>query len=50
MGDFRPPDLARLGLSPLFLSFEGLWRAMEILAEILEARMASAGAQLDASA
>ena len=34
--DFRTPDTIRLGLSPLFLSYGDVWRALETLAEILE--------------
>lgn len=33
--DFRTPDTIRLGLSPLFLSYAEVWRALETLAEIL---------------
>ena len=36
IGDFRAPDLMRFGFSPLFLSFEDVWRASRILADILE--------------
>lgn len=38
MADFRAPDTVRLGCSPLFLSYEAVWSAMEALAEILESR------------
>ena len=34
--DFRTPDTIRFGLSPLFLSYAEVWRALETLAEILE--------------
>lgn len=36
--DFRTPDTIRLGLSPLFLSYADVWRALETLAEILETK------------
>ena len=35
IGDFRAPDILRLGLTPLYLSHEEVWRAGEILAEIM---------------
>ena len=35
IGDFRDPDILRLGLTPLYLSREDVWRAGEILGEIL---------------
>lgn len=35
IGDFRAPDLMRFGFSPLFLSYEDVWRAAEILADVL---------------
>ena len=36
IGDFRDPDILRLGLTPLYLSYEHVWRAGEILREIVE--------------
>ena len=36
IGDFRSPDVLRFGLTPLYLGFEDIWRAVEILAEIME--------------
>jgi kynureninase len=35
VGDFRAPDVLRLGLTPLYTSFEDVWRAVEILAEVI---------------
>lgn len=35
IGDFRTPDILRLGLTPLYLSHADVWRAGEILGEIL---------------
>ena len=31
IGDFRKPDVLRFGLTPLYLGFEDVWRAVEIL-------------------
>ncbi|PZO74775.1 MAG: kynureninase [Sphingomonas taxi] len=36
IGDFRDPDILRLGLTPLYLSHEDAWRAGDILREIVE--------------
>ncbi|HJU98030.1 MAG TPA: kynureninase [Jiangellaceae bacterium] len=38
VGDFREPDLARFGFSPLYLRFVDVWDAAEHLAEVLESR------------
>jgi kynureninase len=35
IGDFRDPDILRLGLTPLYLSHEDVWRAGEILRDVL---------------
>jgi kynureninase len=35
IGDFRDPDVLRLGLTPLYLSHADVWRAGEILADVL---------------
>ncbi|HTU10317.1 MAG TPA: kynureninase [Allosphingosinicella sp.] len=35
IGDFRAPDVLRFGLTPLYLGFEEIWRAVEILAAIM---------------
>ncbi len=36
IGDFRDPDILRLGLTPLYLSHEDVWRAGDILRETME--------------
>ena len=36
IGDFRDPDILRLGLTPLYLSHEDVWCAGEMLKKILE--------------
>jgi kynureninase len=36
IGDFRDPDILRLGLTPLYLSHEEAWRAGEILQKVIE--------------
>ena len=35
IGDFRAPDVARFGLTPLYLGFADVWRATERLAAIV---------------
>jgi len=35
IGDFRDPDVMRFGLTPLYLGFEDIWRAVDILADIM---------------
>jgi kynureninase len=35
IGDFRAPDVARFGLTPLYLRFEDVWRAVDACAKIL---------------
>ena len=35
IGDFRDPDILRLGLTPLYLSHEDVWRAGDILADVM---------------
>ena len=36
IGDFRAPDILRFGLTPLYTRFEDIWRAVDILADILD--------------
>jgi kynureninase len=38
IGDFRAPDILRFGLTPLYLSYEDIFRAVEILSDIMEKR------------
>jgi kynureninase len=38
VGDFRAPDIARFGFSPLFLGFAEVWEAAQILCEVLATR------------
>ena len=35
IGDFRAPDVVRFGLTPLYLGFEDIWQAVDILAAIM---------------
>jgi kynureninase len=38
VGDFRAPDLVRLGFAPLYLSYVQVWDAMETLRAVLESQ------------
>ncbi|NJR79504.1 kynureninase [Sphingomonas corticis] len=35
IGDFRAPDAVRFGFTPLYLGYANVWRAVEILADVL---------------
>ena len=36
IGDFRPPDVIRFGLTPLYLGFEDIWTGVDRLAAIMD--------------
>jgi kynureninase len=36
IGDFRDPDVLRFGVTPLYLGYEDVWRAVETLYEVME--------------
>ena len=38
VGDFRAPDAVRFGFTPLYTRFEDVWRAVEIMAQVLDTR------------
>jgi kynureninase len=39
IGDFRPPDMCRFGLAPLYTRFVDVWDAVERIAEVVESGM-----------
>lgn len=38
IGDFRAPDILRCGFTPLYTSYEDVWRAVAILSDVMESR------------
>jgi len=36
IGDFRAPDILRFGLTPLYLQYEDVWRAVTVLREVVD--------------
>ncbi len=36
IGDFRAPDVLRMGFTPLYTGFADVWRAVEILRDVME--------------
>ena len=38
VGDFRAPDILRFGFTPLYTSFADVWRAVEVLSDVLATR------------
>jgi kynureninase len=36
IGDFRAPDVARFAITPLYQRFEDVWRAVDILGEVMD--------------
>jgi kynureninase len=38
IGDFRTPDCIRLGIAPIYLSFAGIWDAVQHLKAVMQAR------------
>ena len=43
IADFRSPDLLRVGFSPLILTYEDIWRSVEILAKVVGEESYKAG-------
>lgn len=42
IGDYREPEIMRFGVTPLYLGYEDIWNAVEILRDIMETRAWSA--------
>ena len=36
IGDFRAPNVLRFGFTPLYVSFEDLWKSVQILKDVME--------------
>lgn len=44
VGDFRAPDILRMGFTPLYTRYEDVWRAVETIAQVMSERaFAAAG-------
>ena len=50
IGDFRAPDLMRFGFAPLYLRFQDVWDAAEILAQCINAETGATPASAGSSA
>ena len=37
IGDFREPDILRFGITPLYLGYEDVWRAAQVIQQVLDA-------------
>ena len=38
IGDFRAPDVLRMGFTPLYTRFEDVWRAVDLLGQVMDTR------------
>ena len=38
IGDFRTPDIIRLGITPLYLRYVDLWDAVHVVREVMDTR------------
>ena len=38
IGDFREPDILRFGITPLYLGYEEVWRAAQVIQQVLESQ------------
>ncbi|TMP23087.1 kynureninase, partial [Pseudoalteromonas rubra] len=39
IADFRAPNILRFGFTPLYTSFEEIWQAVAILAEVVKSQL-----------